>query len=174
MRYVFGDMFSMVNRGSNNILCVTTNGTITKSNQLVMGRGNALQAARLFPSLKTKAALMLLKHFKPQTYIPVNLMPGKEKFKKPWKTIIYGFFYSENLPVALFQVKKHFGEYADPGLINFSIGMLKAYAFKTPTKIIHLPFPGIGFGGLSVEAVEPLLRVLPDNVYVWRRRKSVG
>jgi len=52
--------------------------------------------------------------------------------------------------------------------------MLKAYAFKTPTKIIHLPFPGIGFGGLSVEAVEPLLRVLPDNVCVWRRRKSVG
>jgi len=171
MRYAFGDMFSMVNRGSDDIVCVTTNGTITKSNQLVMGRGNALQAARLFPSLKTKAALMLLKYFKPQTYTPVNLMPNKEKFRRSWKVIVYGFFYSEELPVALFQVKKHFAEYADPGLINFSTAMLKAYALENPTRTIHLPFPGIGFGGLSVEEVEPLLRALPDNVCVWRKAR---
>ena len=56
MKHAFGDMFSMVNRGNDDIVCVTTNGTITKSNQLVMGRGNALQATRLYPSLKTKAA----------------------------------------------------------------------------------------------------------------------
>jgi len=49
--------------------------------------------------------------------------------------------------------------------------MLKAFALKNPTRTIHLPFPGIGFGGLPVEQVEPLLRVLPDNVCVWRKAR---
>jgi len=170
MWYAFGNIFSMVNHGGDDIVCITTNGTITKSNQLVMGRGNALQASKLFPSLKTEAALLLLRYFKPQTYTPLNLMPNKEKFKRPWKIIVYGFFYSEELPVALFQVKKHFAEYADIRLINFSIQMLKVYALKNPTRIFHLPFPGIGFGGLSVEEVEPLLKTLPGNICVWRKK----
>lgn len=32
---------------------------------------------------------------------------------------------------------------------------------------IHMPYPGIGHGGMSKERVEPLIIELPDMIHVW-------
>lgn len=68
---------------------------------------------------------------------------------------------------ALFQVKRHFKEDADPNLITFSAARLKAVAESLPDETFHLNFPGIGNGRLRREDVLPLLQGLPDNVHVW-------
>jgi hypothetical protein len=66
-----------------------------------------------------------------------------------------------------FQVKRHWLDPADLDLIAFSVERLQeVVAGGTRTA---MNFPGIGNGRLQMEAVLPLLRGLPDHVFVYRR-----
>jgi len=89
----------------------------------------------------------------------------------------YGFRPSPRFPdgkLGIFQVKYHFAAKATVTLISASTIMLRDWAKAHSDIRIDLNFPGIGYGGLSVGAVEPFVKMLPDNVHVWRFPTSEG
>ena len=95
-----------------------------------------------------------------------------------WPAVQYGFH--GDLPVRFesiatdqvigwFQVKRHWGDQADPALIKRSAEYL-AWIVQQPLNQRlewHMNYPGIGNGRLTRDVVEPLLQVLPDNVYLY-------
>jgi hypothetical protein len=143
----FGGIWSVSNI---DLLLITANSTITKDGRLVMGRGLAAQAKKLFPGIDRKAA---------------EAVRGRRT---------YGFIKLRIPKLGLFQVKYDFWEKADLDLIRLSTAMLKEYAESDRHKAIHLPYPGIGNGRLSKEEVYPIIKVLPDNVYIWQFRKPTA
>lgn len=74
-----------------------------------------------------------------------------------------------------FQSKFHFANPSTVELIQYSVQCLKKWAnkqFRMVSKKMEmlefaLNFPGIGEGGLTRSAIEPLLAVLPDNITVF-------
>jgi len=59
-----------------------------------------------------------------------------------------------------------------PELIQRSAEKLTVWASAHPDCRIDLNFPGIGNGRLSPAQVLPVVGQLPDNVHVWRYRRS--
>ena len=131
--------------------CITTNSYIRNDGELVMGAGIALQAKKIFDGL------------------PLAL--GRKIEKKCGHLGIYGTLPSNRKEIdkmVAFQVKTHFKNRADLGLIEKSTNQLSKIATKYPNKRLDLNFPGIGNGGRDVEKVMPIVKQLPDNVHIWR------
>lgn len=131
--------------------CITTNSYIRKDGELVMGAGIALQAKKIFDDL------------------PLAL--GRKIENKCGHLGVYGILPSNRKEIdkmVAFQVKTHFKNQADLGLIEKSTNQLSTIAKKYPNKRLDLNFPGIGRGGRSVEEVMPIIKQLPDNVHIWR------
>lgn len=122
------------------IIAVTTNSYINKQCKLVMGRGSALEATKKYPLLQANAAQKI-------THL------GK-----------YGFIIVDG--IGLFQVKYHFGANADLELIKYSCEILNNYV-KENNKTVSLNYPGIGYGGLSKEVVDPIIRELDNRVTIY-------
>jgi hypothetical protein len=147
MRLVTGDLWSELGRA--NLVLVTTNAIVTRSGRLVMGRGAAREARDRFPGLDADLGAIILGS--PSPY-GVALARG------------------DHHPVTrlgAFQVKHHWRHPAQLDLIAFSMERLAGITNRYGR--IALNFPGIGNGGLRPEAVLPLLRGLPDHVFVYRR-----
>ena len=64
------------------------------------------------------------------------------------------------------QVRRHYDERADLALITFGLERLKSFAEETGY-IFNVEYPGIGEGELIKEEIGPILKGLPDNVYIW-------
>jgi hypothetical protein len=73
--------------------------------------------------------------------------------------------------LGMFQTKYHWKDKSPLDLIEFSTNMLHHYAESRPDETFHLPYPGINNGGLRPGQVYPIIKNLPDNVFVWRLTK---
>lgn len=141
-----GNMFTMANTEP---IFVTTNSFVKKSGHLVMGRGAAAQACRIWPSC--------------------NLYFGREILRAKLHLGFYGLMYNPEWKLGIFQVKHFWGNDAYTKLIAESASILKDWAacYGQP---VHLNYPGIGNGRLTRADVEPLLADLPSNVHIWTFR----
>ncbi len=73
----------------------------------------------------------------------------------------------------ILQVRCSFNEKTAPDLIALGIKKLKEFSEETGY-IINLEYPGIQEGELSKKEVKPLLRDLPNNIYIWGKEGSFG
>ena len=144
-----GDMWSAFDEAD--LFCITTNSTLRHDNSLVMGAGIAKQAKDRFPALPQMAGAAILKTFNPVMY---GLIVSPR-----WK---------DGKKIALFQTKIHWQAIASLEVISMATQKLKEIAQANPTAKIHLNYPGIGLGALDPLHVATIIRVLPDNVSVWR------
>jgi len=128
------------------IVCITTNGTMKKNGEAVMGRGNAKQATICIPKI-TRTLGDYIKRF--------GNVAGTLHFD------------AQNNWIVNFPVKHNWWERADLDLIARSALWLHGYAETSPGTIFHLPRPGCGNGKLDWEReVKPIVNHLPDNVWV--------
>lgn len=141
-----GDMFTMANLEP---IFVTTNAFVKKSGHLVMGRGAAAQACRIWPAC--------------------NLYFGRRIQRAGLHLGSYGLMYNPEWKLGIFQVKHFWGDDATTDLIHSSAKALAEWAAIDPTQPVHLNYPGIGNGRLAKSDVEPLLEPLPSNVHIWTR-----
>lgn len=138
-----GDLWA--DHGERVVRCITTNGATRKDGSAIMGRGCALEASQRCRGLQQK----LGRHLKVKGNIMAVFMSD------------YG--------IVTFPVKRHWAEEADPKLIATSAKHLKSLAGMFPGHTFLLPRPGCGNGRLDWFDVKPLLKDLPDNVWVISR-----
>lgn len=72
-----------------------------------------------------------------------------------------------NQYIGWFKVKHHWRDNASLDLITESTRQLKELAMSRQDIKFHINYPGIGNGKLTREQVEPILRTLPDNVFIY-------
>jgi hypothetical protein len=131
---------------ANHFVCITTNGTVKKNGDAVMGRGNAKQAAICVPGIPKLLGAYLRQHG--------NVAGSLQVTNDDW-------------PIIVFPVKHNWWEEADRKLILKSCAWLVAEAERNPSNTYHLPRPGCGNGKLDWEKdVRRLVSDLPDNVWV--------
>lgn len=123
---------------------ITTNGTVKKNGECVMGRGCAFEAKEKFPDIAKRLG---------------------DQLKRIGNHVT---FLNTNPAVLSFPVKHHWYQRADLDFIARSAGELKGimggYGRDT---IIVLPRPGCGNGGLRWEDVKPVLEpILDDRFHV--------
>jgi len=137
------------NEDPKSVRIFTTNSFVKKDRSLVMGRGNAKEISSIYPELPKKLG-KVIDHLGEYYYLEYEIEQGK---------------------FAAFQVKYHWFDEADLGLIQKSTDLLKYQArLNICCLTYHLPFPGIGNGKLSREDVLPILEELPSNVVVHELR----
>jgi len=123
------------------VLCVTTNGTIKYNGECVMGRGIALEIARLFPQIPRILGNNILTKGNCVQYIT----------RTP-----------SNTSIAAFPVKHNWWEDADIALIKRSCNQLMAFLGDDSINVL-LPRPGCGNGKLKWEYVKPIIAPLLDD-----------
>lgn len=151
-----GDYWSTYDRSD--LFLFTSNGCVS-SGALIMGSGTALQVKQKFPGIDRAIAAAIIRN--PSTQ-------GNNPY-------LYGLLVSGRYPrgkVAAFQTKEHFKEDACPALIYTTTCQLQEWCAAHPGAIVHMPWPGIGFGNLSKADVEPILDVLPAEVNIWEYTSS--
>ena len=153
MQKKFGNMIDAIEPGNGVWLC-TTNSYIRKDGALVMGRGCAKAMAEAFPGLP----MMLGARIEHLSEYNIGILEDE----------------TSNIALGAFQVKYHFKQDADLGLIERSCSALWALADLKPEREFHLNYPGIGNGRLKASDIEPLIQLLPDNVNVWQFAKEVS
>lgn len=119
-----------------------------------MGRGAAAEMRKHFPYAETTFGALVKKHAVKDEhgYLRYGVLLFETMRKPRW---------------GIFQVKHYWGKPAIPELIVYSVDCLCYIAARYES--ISLNYPGIDNGGLTREAVEPLIERLPDNVTVWTR-----
>lgn len=124
------------------IRCITTNGIVKNNGELVMGRGNALQAARKYPRLPHILGLYV-------------------------KTSGNMVHYLKEVNIISFPVKHDWRDKADIELITKSCIQLNAI-LDNLNRYAVLPRPGCSNGGLDWETeVKPVIsKILSDRVWV--------
>lgn len=163
MRTAYADLFG--DRGPVT-RCITTNGYIKRNGEAVMGRGVAQQAAKRWPSLPLRLGQKIKRHGN-----IVQPIPG------PW----------DGYELISFPVKHHWqqpacltggkdcpglgpwplvGSPQCSGLIVRSANQLVALTERNGWRMVMLPRPGCGNGGLDWTAVEPILRNILDIRFV--------
>lgn len=131
---------------------ITTNGCITYDGRLVMGRGIALEAKNRWPELPYKLA------------VAIRREGNLDLADRMW---LYYVILGKKL--GIFQVKRNWQDKASTGIIYTSTCELDAIARELPDESFHLNYPGIGNGKLSIDQVQPIVSVLPDNVHLWTK-----
>ncbi len=112
--------------------CITTNGTINRRGECVMGRGVAEQAKRRYPGLAMRVAAHILNEGN-----VVAWFPDLELFTVP--------------------VKPEWWDMADLDLIAASVDRLCYMVEHLDLKRVLLPRPGCGYGHLTWEQVGPVI-----------------
>lgn len=143
MREITGNLWDYYGK-PNTIVCITTNGTVKKNGECVMGRGCALEAKTRWPRL------------------PQVLGTAIKQFGNHVRRFVGG----DGLDVVCFPVKHNWYEQADLELIKQSVEELAPHAEAESHLTYVLPRPGCGNGRLTWAQVKPLLESLPNNVLV--------
>jgi len=145
MKNIAGNLWDYAN-DPKYILCITTNGFVKKNGEAVMGRGCALEAAQRYPDFpRALGAVITIDGNKPSWFYFGPDLGGRE--------------------IITFPVKHNWWEKADLELIKNSTEWLNKEATTYKHNIFVLPKPGCGNGQLSWSEVEPIVSVLPDNVW---------
>ena len=125
---------------------ITTNGTVKKNGECVMGRGCAAEAKARFPNIDAELGRQIKLHGNNTRVL--RYVPGEP-------TIVA-------LPV-----KHHWYDKADMDLITKGAKRLVILADQHGWKTIVLPRPGCGNGHLKCEHVRPVLApILDDRFHV--------
>lgn len=146
MREIVGNLWDYYREGF--ILCITTNGSLKKNGEAVMGRGCAAQAKHRFSGL-----------------------PGLlgERIRR-WGNILGSIGETR---LTAFPTKNRWQDKSEIALIFQSAIALARLARHFPTTTYVLPRPGCGNGGLDWETqVKPVIQnLLPDNVWIISKEK---
>lgn len=125
---------------------VTTNGVVRENNELVMGKGIALQAKQRFPTLPFELGCYVLKY-------------GNR------------VFYLKQHNLLSFPTKKDWRSISDIKLIVQSAQQAMQVADKFGLSSVGLPPPGCGNGGLTWDFVQPYVAdILDDRFVVYFKR----
>jgi hypothetical protein len=133
---------------SADLFLFTSNGVVTR-NGLVMGAGVALSFANLFPRLPRELG----------NQVGVG-------------THQYGLLLNSTQTLGAFQTKLDWKNPSTLELIAVSVTALRLWLEQNPEKIVALPYPGIGLGGLMKSAVQPLLEELPARVFIYTLKRA--
>jgi len=156
----YGDMFQTAWNQPGTLFVVTTNSTINKRGELVMGRGSAKQLT-LHARGVAKVFGEVLRQYHMDLY-------GLCVLTKDLLAEKLGHWCRIFCDIGAFQVKTRFSDRADTNLIRHSATLLLEYAVKHPNLTINMNMPGTGHGHLTEGAVMPYLKPLPKNVNIWR------
>lgn len=126
---------------------ITANSFVKNNGELVMGRGFARAMALKYPEIPSQAGYEIGLR---QQYL-IAPLPSQDHFT-PF----------------LFQVKIHWGDAANLGLVQKSTSFLAAFANAMAHYTFALNYPAIGNGRLSKDDIEPIITELPDNVDIWQ------
>lgn len=120
----------------------TANSTITQDGKLVMGAGTAKIVRDTFKGIDDRFGSNIdnLSDF----YIKLD-----------YQTRVFAL-----------QTKRHWKDESPIDLVKESISKLKDIAAFKAT--FAIPYPAIGYGGLSESDIQPLIEQLPDNVFVYK------
>lgn len=146
MKVVYGDIWQY----PADVVCVTTNGSVKKNGEAVMGRGVAAQAKERWPWLPRALGYRISQS--------PYMGPVLERFTD------LGCLHPHML--VAFPVKHTWRDRASLPLIRQSARLLGEMAKQHSDWRFVLPRPGCGNGGQAWQDVEPLLLYLPDNVHV--------
>lgn len=131
---------------------ITTNFSVNKNGEAVMGRGLAYQAAQKFPALKKEYGKILSEQM--FTY-----------------TTIF-----QEYKLIMFPVKRYWYEKADINIILASLKELVDLEQRLKEQI-YMPIPGVGYGELNKELVLQLITAYLDlvgsNIIVVERGDNV-
>jgi len=147
MELGFGNMFDSA--GDRDAVFATGNSFIRRDGRLVMGAGAALQMAK-----RWRQAPWLF---------------GQKVKASCGNLGRYGILAHEldSRWIGLFQTKISYSGQSTIDIIRFSTDKLIEWASEHDDIMIHVNYPGIGLGRLSVNDVYPIIEELPDNVVVW-------
>lgn len=137
---------------SADLFLITANSKLNTKGSLTMGAGMAKQAKKRF------------------TYLPFTF--GDAIQRSCGSLGVYGLLVSSCYPdsrFGLFQTKTDWRSDASLHLIERSTNDLLAWLDEHPGAVVHLNYPGIGYGNLSKTAVRPIIESLPENVTIWER-----
>ena len=164
MRFLYGDMWKLWQDGG--VLVITTNGFVRANGACVMGRGIALQAAKLFPWLPEKLGSYIRKYgnrcFQLSSHIAsMPVKPVSSHFGGHNVVTHMASRYCQGDFVPGWACK------ADQAIIVESCNQLIAMADKFEWKRILLPRPGCGAGELSWHGeIKSLIgAILDDRFY---------
>lgn len=144
------------------VRCITTNGTVKKNGEAVMGRGCALEAKRLFPGL----ALTLGRKILDGGNVPHILIAEDRSAipDVPWN--------GQRFLLISFPVKHAWYEQADLNLIEQSAQ--KLLTLIPPKLTVALPRPGCGNGSLQwpdvLAVLEPIFGDNNPYIYIVKKR----
>jgi hypothetical protein len=143
-------------------IILTTNGAINKNGEAVMGRGNALYAARCWYGIKKLLGTKLKRKGN-----RVRLLTRRDK-ELPYLRLprANGDYLDVSVPwhIVAFPVKDHWKDDASKDLIRTSCIQLKKLTTKMSWKTVLLPRPGCGNGNLSWKKdVRPLVKAAFKN-----------
>lgn len=145
--------------GQVDLILVSGNSTVNKHNRLVMGTGAAKEAAERYPCLPRELGAKISTNF-----------PGPRAFYGVLAVKPPGV---EDMKVGVLQVKYHWREAARLELIDSSLAMLLVFLRQAVKaghpRTVALNFPGIGAGRLNRATVWPLLKRLPDSIWIYER-----
>lgn len=159
MKFEIGDMFSVFDEAD--LFCITTNSFLKNNGALVMGRGIAQQVRDRWPGVDQKV--------------------GQQIANYCGHLGTYGLIVSPDWPQAklgLYQVKLNFRDQAALDLIDLAAQELSKWCLEHPEAKVHLNFPGVGNGQLTIAQVwpvitkhlnKPLRELSSDAVTVWVR-----
>lgn len=138
-----GNLYSEENYDKYDFIGFTANSVVNSKGCLVMGAGNAKVVRDSFEGIDKRLGTSI-----------ENL--SEYFIKKDRETKIFAL-----------QTKIDWKDKSPMQLVNKSVKCLKSLALQKPDKNFAIPYPAINRGGLSKDAIEPLLKELPNNVTVY-------
>jgi hypothetical protein len=141
VRNAFGNVWEL----PGDLVCILTNGQIRFDGDAVMGRGQAKEAATLFPELPSLVADALLRHGNLPAYLGGFSANGRR------------------YQLATFPTKHKWRDRASLELIEQSAFHLMRLVDANGFENVLLPHPGCGFGGLNWDVVRERLEPVFDD-----------
>ncbi len=121
------------------VICITTNGFVKGNGACVMGRGCALQLAKMYPNAPKILGSKILKH----------------------GNIVQEILTERSVTFTAFPTKYNWYESSNLILIQQSKDQL--YDMYGDRRLVVMPRPGCGNGKLDWRIVKPVIIDLPDN-----------
>lgn len=128
----------------NDVFLFTANSIVKSNGELVMGAGIAKSVRDSYKGIAKKF--------------------GSEI--KKYRGIPYGIVWVDN--IGAFQTKIHYQDKSDLGVVELATAELLRLALANPTLTFHLNYPAINHGRLTIEEIQPIIDVLPDNVLIYK------
>jgi hypothetical protein len=170
MREVVADLWSFLGKAEH--VCVTTNSIVNSKGLAVMGRGCALEAAQRWPEVRR----VLASQIRQWGNTPHALGVLRRRGEPLWNFGSLGLgWLLDTLTLDggsilwSFPVKHHWRERADLDLIRASARRLRRAidAFHRDAKLVVIPRPGCGNGGLEwIEVAAAIAGILDDRFVV--------